>query len=248
MCQELYALGTDLIYPRVCPVCDNILKRSDDMCCKKCRFVFEEVKEPRCKKCSKPLDDLNQELCLDCSKKKYYFKQGLSLWVYKDECKQSILRFKNQHRREYVDYYVYSLYNKYSKTIQKLGIQAFIPVPIHIEKEMSRGYNQAKLIASKLGKKMNIPVYSDVLYKTRKTEQQKELSKGKRASNLYNAFDINKANFNKYLKSNNIKKVMIIDDIYTTGSTINFCAKKLKEWQIEDIYFLCLCIGYGISK
>ncbi len=246
MCQGICALGTDILYPRVCPVCDNILRKSDEMCCKKCRFVFEEVKEPRCKKCSKPLDDINQEFCLDCSRKKFDFTSGYALWVYENECKKSMLRFKYQHRREYVDYYVESLYKKYSKKIKQLGIQAFIPVPIHIEKEMSRGYNQARLIANGLGKRCDIPVYSDILYKKKRTISQKELSKKLRNTNLYDAFDINMESFDKKIKSKSIKKLMLIDDIYTTGNTIQSCAKKLKECDIKDIYFMCICIGRGL--
>ncbi len=122
------------------------------------------------------------------------------------------------------------------------GVDAkvLIPVPIHKNRYKSRGYNQAELIAKELEKIAKLPTQNRWLIRVKDTLPQKELSDKERRGNLLQAFRVNK----KGLELNQIPKcVILIDDIYTTGSTLEACAMALKEAGVQRVYFLCVCIG-----
>ena len=101
-----------------------------------------------------------------------------------------------------------------------------------------RGYNQAGLIACSLSKKLHIPVDENYIIRVKKTTPMKELNNIERVKNLQNAFQI-------YYNGIRYNKVLIVDDIYTTGATIDACAKCLKEYGTDNVYAITLCIGNG---
>lgn len=152
--------------------------------------------------------------------------------------RKSIGRFKYQNRREYADFYVQELFLSCKDAILKWQPDALIPIPLHRDKRRKRGFNQAELVARGLGKKLGIPVYTDILIRTRRTKPQKELTDRERRSNLKNAFQLKKNDVR-------LKRVILIDDIYTTGSTIDAAASALLEKSAEKVYFLSICIGRG---
>ena len=112
-------------------------------------------------------------------------------------------------------------------------------MPIHYRKMIKRGYNQAELIGRELGKALNIKVDSDYLIRALNTKPQKEMDKSRRKKNVENAFKITD-NVVKY------NKIILVDDIYTTGSTIDECAKVLLMAGVSEINFVSLSIGEGI--
>ena len=128
--------------------------------------------------------------------------------------------------------------------IKKWQADAIIPVPLHIGKYRKRGYNQAEIIANEIAALANIPVINDVLFRKRNTRAQKHFGKEKRRKNLEGAFYADEKKLKMYVDEKNIKRVIIVDDIYTTGSTINACAKILRQTGIES-YFITMCIGDG---
>ena len=122
--------------------------------------------------------------------------------------------------------------------IAKWNPDVLVPVPIHASKLRVRGFNQAELIAEELGKATGIPVDTQSLERTVKTVPMKELDNVQRRKNLENAFKVAQ-NIVKY------KKVLIVDDIYTTGATLDACATILKSAGVAEVYGLSLCIGNG---
>ena len=113
-----------------------------------------------------------------------------------------------------------------------------LPVPVHKKRLQQRGYNQAELIAKELGVHAKIPVVTDWLCRQENTLPQKELSAQERFQNLQGAFAVKEAEL-----YTNINCVIIIDDIYTTGSTIEACSQVMRKIGVQNIYFLCLCSG-----
>ena len=103
----------------------------------------------------------------------------------------------------------------------------------------SRGYNQAQLVAAELSKLTGIPIYDNVVRRVRKTLPQKELTAQERQNNLKKAFNIS-ADVVK------LNKTILVDDIYTTGSTLDAVALELKRHGVETVYFITLCIGEGL--
>lgn len=231
-----------LIFPRRCPICGDIVSGNEKLACPSCKESLQVIQEPRCKKCSKPIENHEKEYCYDCSTRVFQFEKGYALWVYDNQMKGSIAAFKYLGRREYVAFYTEEFIKYYGGIIKEMNPDAFVPVPLHYSKQRKRGFNQAELFACSLGKELNIPVWSHVLRRNRKTLPQKELNDKDRLKNLSQAFSVEKIQ-----KSNlcNINKIILVDDIYTTGSTIEACSRVLKRAGVKQIYFVSLCIGRG---
>ena len=123
--------------------------------------------------------------------------------------------------------------------IRRWGVEEIIPIPLHPARKRKRGYNQAEILAEELGCLLHIPVRKDVLYRIRKTRPQKSLNDTERIRNLKGAFAVSGKETVK-------AKVLIVDDIYTTGSTIRRCAKMLRLAGAEKVYFLTISIGQGL--
>ena len=206
----------DLIYPRRCPVCDDIVG-GRALICEPCRLRLHPVGEPLCKKCGKPLSTAEAEYCPDCGRKKHLYVRGRAALEYDSVMRESIGRFKYKNRREYGDFYVQELLRACGEAVRSWNPDLLIPIPLHKSRRRKRGFNQAELIARGLGKELGIPVSADSLLRTKKTSPQKELNDQERKSNLKNAFQLAKDNVK-------FKKILLIDDIYTTGSTIDAAA------------------------
>lgn len=194
-------------------------------------------------KCSKPLELEEKEYCNDCERKHYHFDKGFSVWVYNDDMRHSIAEFKYHSKKEYAKFYIEEMIRISGKSILKLHPDVVVPVPIHRSKYLERGYNQADILARGIGKALGLPVLSNLLIRNKKTLPQKKLSDKERLKNLEKAFDINQMEMNHYNRK--ITKVLLVDDIYTTGSTIEACTKILKQNGIDQVYFLVICIGKG---
>lgn len=231
-----------LLFPRRCPICDKAMFSSvfmkTELCCADCREIPEYVKEPVCKKCGKPIENERAEYCYDCRKHPGGFAQGKALWIYKDQVKESMYRFKYQNRQEYARYYGSEIVRVYGEWMKRNKIEAIVPIPLHWTKKRRRGYNQAQLLAAEIGKQTGLPVYPKLLKRIKKTKAQKNLDETERKNNLKKAF---KTQENKVQLSH----ILLVDDIYTTGSTINEAALELKRAGIEQVYYVSVCIGRG---
>ncbi len=233
----------DMIYPARCPLCGDIVIPKGRLVCKACEEKPSLVTEPRCKKCSKPIELNEKEYCSDCERRSFHYNNGFSVWVYDDVMKQSIANFKYHNKKEYAAYYTSEILRHYGDRIQRLLPDAIVPVPVHISKYIERGYNQADILARGLGKKLQIPVLSDLLLRTKKTLPQKKLNDKERLRNLMEAFQLNDKLVATYPYK--LSRILLVDDIYTTGSTMEACTNVLKSNGIEEVYFIVLCIGKG---
>lgn len=225
----------DLLYPPRCVICDHVVSVKTAVC-PACRKKIHPVKEPSCMKCGKPLLDARKEFCGDCEKKKHDFVQGKSLWVYEGEVRKSIYRFKYQNKREYANGYAQEIAKQYSDWIRRKKIQAIVPVPLYKKKQRKRGYNQAQLLAKELGRIWELPVYSNLLVRIRDTKPQKMLTDLERKNNMKKAFKTTE-------NIVQLEHILLIDDIYTTGSTLDAAAAVLLAAGAEEIYTCCISIG-----
>ena len=231
----------DFFYPRRCVVCDELLEIGSTIC-SECRKKIILIEEPMCKKCGKEVK-LDDELCFDCKKKEHAFIEGHGLYRYNKHMKESIVRFKYNARGEYAKFYADSIVEYYGDYIRDKKIDVIIPVPIHKNRLQKRGYNQAELIAKNVGKQLGIPVLSKALERVVDTTPQKELDNVKRGLNLMDAIRIN----NKSHIPDYVNNILLIDDIYTTGTTMDVCSKVLKNSNKNyNIYFISVAIGNGV--
>lgn len=223
-------------------MCGQAIARGEAKVCVACKGKAVRITEPKCKCCGKQLEVLEQEFCFDCSRKEHYFERGFSLWQYDSLMQNSIAKFKYHHRREYVDFYADEFVKQYGEQILGLGLDGMVAVPVHWTRYVERGYNQAQVFAEAISARTGIPVLDGLLVRQKKTIAQKKLDDKQRSRNLEQAFAISE----RWKDSaDNLNRLMIIDDIYTTGSTINLCAKTIKETGVSEVYFGVLCIGAG---
>lgn len=227
-----------VLFPKSCPVCDGIISY-DQIICEKCVPKIHFIEGARCKKCSKQLVDKEVEYCSDCGKSNHIYKSGIAAFLYDDVVSKSIYRFKYHNRRTYAEFYGSYIAKRYGGQIKAWDADVIIPVPIHQRKMIKRGYNQAELIARELAKNIGIPVDNNLLIRVVNTKPQKEMTKAERKKNLEKAFKI-ATNVVEY------NKVILVDDIYTTGSTIDECARILRGSGVSQVYFVSLSIGAGI--
>ena len=229
---------SNLIFPRRCPICDGLTGSHRILICGDCGKRLKTVAEPACKKCGKPLEAEEIEYCGDCSRRKHAYIRGKAVFPYDGLMRASIARFKYRNRREYADFYAAELVKSCGDAARAWEADALIPIPLHRSRRRKRGFNQAELVARKVGKMLGIPVETGVLLRTKKTSPQKELNDTQRRANLKNAFQVRQNDVR-------LRKVILVDDIYTTGSTIDAAAAALLEHGVEKVYFLAICIGRG---
>ena len=228
----------EVIYPPRCPVCDAVVAIRDRGICDTCMKNVKYVENPRCLKCGKTVSSKEVEFCEDCSKMPHIYKQGRALYDYKTVA-TAIYRFKYGGRREYAKVFGEEMAFYLGDYIRSLKPDALVPVPMYHKKERQRGYNQSFLLAKALGRELNIPVYDKILKRVKNTKPLKLLNPEERLNNLKKAF---------ILVENGVKlnTIIIIDDIYTTGSTIDTISKVFMEQGVENIYFVTLAIGETI--
>lgn len=189
-------------------------------------------------KCGKALESPDAEYCMDCRKKGHAYDRGRALFRYDDRMRDSIAAFKYKGRREYKDFYAREMAEAFAVQIARWKPEALIPIPLHPSKKRKRGYNQAELLAKALGERWSLPVKSKILIRRENTQPQKELNERQRRENMKSAFKICEDGVK-------FKTVLLIDDIYTTGSTMDAAAAVLKEKGVKKVYFLCIGIGSG---
>ena len=122
------------------------------------------------------------------------------------------------------------------------GPQALVPVPLHRKRRRKRGYNQAELLAEEIGKILGIPVVANLVKRVHYTGYQKKLDPIGRKKNLEHAFA---PGGDPDRLPTDFRRVIIIDDIYTTGNTVDQVAKVLKTMGFQKVYFLTISIGQG---
>ncbi len=224
----------NILYPRCCPVCHQILKNQEALICPECAINLKPYAGPRCMKCGKSVA-AEAEYCSECSVRKRFFTEGRGIYFYDDRMKASLVRYKYYGRREYGDFYAAAICRYGKREIERWKPDLLIPVPLHPSKKRKRGFNQAQYLADRIGEFYGIPVSGCILRKKKKTKSQKKLDARQRYRNLQNAFEVTER-----LEG---LRILVIDDVYTTGSTMDAAAACLLKAGAQRVYFLTVCMG-----
>ena len=228
----------NVLFPRRCPVCGEITEPAGSLICRACYPRLSPVKSPVCQKCGKEVWSEEIEYCPDCVKHRRSFARGMALFNYTEEAARSMAAVKYKNKREYLDFYGAALAVRYENQIRRMQVDVLVPVPVHPSRKRARGFNQAEVLAVCLGKRLGIPVGSGMLIRDKKTKPQKELSAADRLKNLSGAFRAGTI-------PEGIKTVLLVDDIYTTGSTVEACARALRSAGVSRVYFVVICMTGG---
>ena len=200
-----------MLFPPVCGICGKLDKNS---LCNKCKIRLK--KNALCK----------IENYKDTSS---YFDEHIYLFQYTGEIRDTILKYKFNEKS-----YIYRTFLEFIKNNEKICAQIkkydiIIPVPVSRKRFKQRGYNQSSLIARNLARMLNIDYKDNVLVKIKDNKPQSEMGQDKRKSNVKDVYKIK--NKEKIYQ----KKVLILDDIFTTGNTVNECAKVLIENSASNV-------------
>lgn len=232
---------SEWLFPPRCFVCDGLLEPADLRNHRKvhtaCARQLYPIAQPFCLHCGRPIDDERQEYCGDCRRKRSQIDEGRSLFEYRGMIRQAMHRFKYANRRCYAPFLAEQAWEQQGDWIRRTGAELVVPVSMYPAKRRKRGYNQAALLAKHLAAYAELP-FAQPVHKIRDTRQQKELNGREREKNLRNAFLVRNLGV-KY------KKILIIDDIYTTGATTEAVADVLRKAGAERVYVLTVCIGRG---
>lgn len=187
-------------------------------------------------RCGKMLKDEVAEYCEDCAKRKSYITHGRSLWLHQKPVSDALYRFKYHNKRCYGLVFSEKLAEKYEKKLKEWKIGLILPIPLHWKRKRKRGYNQAEILARELGKRTGLAVCTDRLLRIRNTRPLKLFDRKERMEVLQGAFAVRSS-------SDFPENILLIDDIYTSGSTMEHAAGILKRAGVQNVYFLTVSIG-----
>ena len=223
------------VFPAQCIICKNFIE-NDDGICFECLNKIDFISEPRCAYCGYPFEIMfpnqktksNYFVCPHCLKSKPKFNKCLSVVRYNDASKKIILPFKHADKTNYARIMGKMMASTISPYKDKFDY--IIPVPIHLKRMLKRKYNQSALLANVIAKILKKPVLYNILIRNKFKESQGHLSIKERKLNVKNSFMVKN---NSIIKGKNI---LIVDDVMTTGATLNECAKVLKHAGARKIF------------
>lgn len=229
--------AADLLFPRRCPVCGGVAMPKGRLICPACLKQLSFISSPACMKCGKEIGSRDQEYCADCIRRKKSFERGFALLNYDSRAAASMAAVKYHNKREYLDFYARAAALRFGKQFRQVGIQVIVPVPVHASRLKTRGFNQAAVLAEKLSAELGIP-WEELLIRVKKTDPQKSLGSAERLKNLRGAFEAEQ-------EAGKWERVLLVDDIYTTGSTAEICSRALLKTGVKQVFVFAVCIGHG---
>lgn len=215
----------DLFYPQYCVGCE---RRASDLLCRTCFEALPRIERPTCARCGMPTA-FETFVCDECKGVDYGFESARAPLKYTGVGKEIVHALK---------------YQGYTRVVERLAtplmlgvldatdrFDAVVPVPLHRSRLRRRGFNQAELLARGVAASMNAPV-SDTLRVVRKTRDQVELSAAGRRSNVEGAYAV---------RGGARGKILLVDDVFTTGATASSCAETLLEAGANEVHVVTLC-------
>ena len=216
-----------IFFPERCSICGEI-KPFLKSYCPKCGIDTKVISSEACEKCG-------HEKCM-CKDKTFIDLPHFSaVYYYEGQVKRSLHKFKFYSESSYAEIFGKAMAERISELYGNIEFDGICFVPMTIESEIHRGYNQSELLASQVAKELKIPLIP-CLKKTKTSLDQKDLSSKERFENIRNSFDIN-SDFD--IKG---KTLILCDDIKTTGATLKECSDTLLKAGAKDVYCLCLAL------
>jgi len=229
----------NLFYPAICRGCSRKIDKFDCNICDDCAKKIKERLPPFCIKCGRQLkgDSELMAMCQNCKKDKPFFDKAWSACHYDNLLKNLIHDFKYKKITSLSKDFTALLINFMKKYHIGRDSQIILSIPMHPDRLFQREINHADILAKALGRNLGIPYSGNTLKKTKNTPLQSKLKRDARIKNLRSSF---------YLKDKSIvrnKNIMLVDDLFTTGSTVNECSRVLKDSGAGYIEVITLARG-----
>lgn len=218
-----------VIFPAGCRICEQLLIDARRVpICEECLSSFQRIPQPSCEICGRPLPGLTRQereplLCPACGDKTYTFDRARSFAIYEGSVVQAILLLKFEQIEPLGGWFAERLAELVHSEGSILVADVVVPVPLHRERERERGYNQAALISQPLAKRLRLPHKAVLLMRTRARPDKRILSLEERWDSVRGAFATRPGS-----QVDNLR-VLLVDDVLTTGATLDACARALRE-------------------
>jgi ComF family protein len=224
--------GLSFIYPEVCQIClKQAATPAEGFVCVSCRQRVRFIQPPFCERCGLPYDGAITTAfeCGNCQEMNFHFRAARAAVTANEFMLDIIHRYKYQGALWFEPFLAGLLIQVAAPVLAREKCDMIVPVPLHPAKEREREFNQAARLARRLSRAANIPVNKSLLRRVQPTETQTQLNRRERAENVRRAFALRP---NQKLQG---EKVVLLDDVFTTGATTSACAKLLLSAGASDV-------------
>jgi ComF family protein len=225
--------GLAFIYPEVCQLCKEARATPEEgFVCAGCRTLAKFIELPFCERCGMPYQGaITTRLaeCANCCETELHFRSARSAVVAREGVLEAIHRYKYNRALWFETFLAGLLIERAQPELASEKWDWIVPVPLHPTKQREREFNQAERLARRLGRGTGIPLNNRLLKRTVATRTQTQLNREERVANMRNAFTVTKsANLNG-------ARIVLVDDVFTTGATTSACAKALRSAGSGDV-------------
>jgi ComF family protein len=237
--------------PAPCRICEGLLVRASRVpLCDDCLASFAPVPERACEVCDQPLESFGSEanqglVCTNCSPRTYAFTRARSSYIYRTQLVHALLLLKYHKMEPLAEWFAVRMVDRVEQlkeqfsapragqqlggeqpagqVEEELGFDLVVPVPLHPSRERERGYNQAALLAKPLARRLRLPYKPILLVRTRPRPEKRVLSLEERWEAVRGAFATRPGS------QVDKQRVLLVDDVLTTGATLDACARALLD-------------------
>jgi ComF family protein len=230
--QDWLNVGLGFLYPETCQLCgEQRATAREGFVCRRCWTQVRFIRPPLCERCGLPYPgDLTGPFeCANCREMDLHFTSARSAVVARGIVRETIHRFKYQRALWFEPFLADLLIREAQPVLRGQHWDFIVPVPLHPLKHREREFNQAERLARHLSAATGIPLNNKLLRRVMPTATQTLLTRGQRAKNMRGAFE---ARAGAGLKG---KRIVLVDDVFTTGATTSACAKVLKSAGADDV-------------
>lgn len=232
LARDLWSGLLDLVYPTYCLACGAA---DENYLCAKCVEMIDIIGDMHCYKCAIPCETY---ICSDCLSREFAFDWACSAGLYEGALRKAIHALKYDMHIAIVDQLAELMIRCYPHKELNGDVDMVIPIPIHRNRLIERGFNQSEELCRLLCKRIYVPMETDALFRIRNTRHQVSLPEDKRMLNIKGAFAVRQPDLVMG------RRVLLVDDVFTTGSTLNEAAKVLKESGAESVYVYTLARNF----
>lgn len=225
-----------IIFPADCRICAELLVDSRRVpICPKCLASFERIRSAICEICGCPLSGYQLRegqtgLCPACQNKTYGFDRARSFAIYQGPLVRAILLLKFEQIEPLGSWFAEKVAEIVESERDRFAADVVVPVPLHRQRQRDRGYNQAALISKPLAKRLHLPHKALLLMRTKARPDKRILTLEERWESVRNAFATRPGSQVDDLR------VLLVDDVLTTGATLDACARELREAGAKSVF------------
>lgn len=223
----------DFLFPPRCAFCKNILS-SPHPVCSQCMKKLPLIGKDICRFCGRPLGEFSHDICSACRSEKIYYKNSFVPLLYKEDVRGSLLSLKYYNHPYYAKPFAFLIADRILSSEKYTAFDFITFVPQSPLSKFTRGYNQSYLIAKELSRLLKLPCVS-TLERSNFGKRQAQIKSAKeRKENVKKSYSAKNKTFSG--------KVLLVDDIYTTGATANYCSKLLLGMGFSEVYLAIAAI------